>query len=66
MMGQVIYILLLVVGIGLSIALSAMTIAVIVWAFQINIVYGIVGAVLFETLPFVILIAWIAHLARLI
>lgn len=58
-----ILILLTLVLIGAVIALAMLSIAVIVWGFQVSAAHGLVLAVLFEVLPFVIVIAAVAHLA---
>lgn len=48
--------------VGFSIAISILTIAVIVWFFQVSIVAGILSIIFCEALAPAIVIAYILHL----
>lgn len=60
-MGDIFRIVLMLLGIGASIALAIMTLSVIVWLFQVNVLVGIAGIVLCEVLAPTIVVVLIAH-----
>lgn len=53
---------LIAVLVGVGGGLVLLTLAVIAWAFQVSVLYGLVALVAIETLPLVIVVAYIAHL----
>lgn len=48
--------------IGGVIALAILTVAVIVWMFQVHVLVGFAGVVLVESIPFAVLIVYFVHL----